>query len=397
MSTRQRKLLLVGSLLLLSILIFGLTRVSATNLYTKISDHPLRGMPGGVLIKERGGIGERTITGAYVLVGNKLKETPTETVSLTINKGKPNEYSFQLVKIMKNGRVVSVRPAREGGPLYLTVGKKRVIFTDLGHKSLWVADLATLDQPKNIQPEVVGNISQQDLYKKKEELAKRGIDPDERILYWVARPILSPDENNIAFSSNRLGYPENCRSSLWLTDLQGNTRLLVDESDRGSIIPVCWENDEVVIYQGAAGGLKSVNVNTGKTEILINQEIMVTGASPDGKYIIYNPSEDGLVQPDHYVFNFEDKKSYYIAVPEGFRTQGFYSWDEDNKKVAFYVQDAQAKVKLIVLDCASMAVTSLDSPEGTSFDEGVVPVWVDGRVIFAAGGKLYAYEEVVKK
>ncbi|WP_173297404.1 PD40 domain-containing protein [Thermanaeromonas sp. C210] len=353
-------------------------------------------MAGEVLIKEGGGIGERTITGAYVLVDNKLKETPTETVSITINKGKPNEYSFQLVKIMKNGQVVSVRPAREGGPLYLTVGKKRVVFTDLAHKSLWVADLATLDQPKNIQPEVVGNISQQDLYKKKEELAKRGIDPDERILYWVSQPILSPDENNIAFSSNRLGYPGNCNSSLWLTDLQGNTRLLVDERDRGSIVPVCWANYEVVIYQGAAGELKSVNVNTGKTEVLVNHEIMITGASPDGKYIIYNPSKDGLVQPDHYVFNFEERKSYYIAVPEGFRTQGFYGWDEDNKKVAFYVQDAQAKTKLLILDCASMAVTSLDAPEGKTFEQGGSPEWVDGRVIFAAGGKLYAYQEMVK-
>lgn len=389
----KRKYLFAGTVLLIAVLAFSLGRVGAKSVFTKVIDSSFKGMPGGVLIKESGSIGERVVQGAYVLVENQLTETPTETVSITINKGKENEYTFNLVKVKKDNKVVSVLPDKEGGPLNLFVGREKMLFTDQYQKSLWVADLSTFE-PRNLQPEVVDNISQHDLHLKKNELSKQGKDTDEYVLYWAGAPVLSPDENKIAFVSNRLGYPENCNLSLWLTDLQGNTRLLVDETDNGSVTPLTWANNEELVYQGTNGELKSVNTNTGKTGILVDQKVSVRIFSPGGKYIIYNPVQAGNVKPEIYLFNYEDKHSSLITIPNGFRINGFYSWDESYNKVAFYVSDFSdftGNLKLVIVDCSSLAVSVLDPPDGTSFDPEIVPSWVEGELVFVAGGKLYTY------
>ncbi|KKM08982.1 hypothetical protein SY88_21270 [Clostridiales bacterium PH28_bin88] len=391
----MRKYLFTGTVLLITVLAFSLGRVGAKNIFTKVLDSSFRGMQGGVMIKESGGVGERVINGAYILVEGKLKETPTDTVSITINKGEDNEYSFDLVKVVRNGKVVSVRPGKEGGPLHFKAGINKVIFTDQYHKSLWVADIADLE-PRNIQPELVGDISQKNLFAKKEDLARQGKDTDEYILYWVSAPILSPDENKIVFASNRLGYPSNFDFSLWLTDLQGNTQLLVDETDKGSVIPVAWANSDKVVYQGPSGELKYVNVHTGETKIVVDERVAISSSSPDGKYIIYNPVRGGIIQPELHVLDTEKDNSYLVTLPEGYKTNGFYGWGTDNESVAFYVQDFNGNIKLMIMHCSSVEVISLDAPENTSFDEDVIPFWSDGRVLFSAGGKLYSYGEVNK-
>ncbi|MFZ5754225.1 MAG: hypothetical protein ACOY3J_08275 [Bacillota bacterium] len=253
---------------------------------------------------------------------------------------------------------------------------------------MWVADINNLE-PVNIQPQSVGGIDQEELFQKKAELGKQGKDIDSMILYWVSKPILSPSEDKIAFSSNRDGYPENLKLALWVTDLAGNTKKLVDKTVFGDIVPVAWVNDEEFVFIGAKGELKKVDVNSSKVDILISEKVMVAGTSPDGRFIMFQYVKDGMAQPEQYLFNTKENKPLQLAVPAGYKNNGFYGWDKSGSKVAFYVQDFSANVKLIVLDCVSLHMDVLDAPDGLKFDDNVVPSWSDGKVVFSAGGQLY--------
>ncbi|QNB44883.1 hypothetical protein BR63_00180 [Thermanaerosceptrum fracticalcis] len=379
---KRKHLILV---LTLSILLpTAFYQANAQGFFEKIFGKGLRGAPGEVIVSEKGS-GSRTITGGYILHENKLQEVQTERKSITINKGKESEQTFELVKFIKDGKVLSIRPGAEGGPLDLTIGKNKVVFTDNSMGSLWVANVDDLE-PINIQPDTVGSISQTKLYERKAELAKQGKDTDTLILYWAGNPKLSPSEDKIAFTSNREGYPDNPRSALWVTDISGSATKKIIEED---IIPVTWFNDEEFIFIGSKGDLRKVNTASSQQQVLIADWVMVTGYSPSGQYIMFQYVKDSIVQPEQYLFNLKENKSVKLDVPAGYKNNAFYGWDETTDKVAFLVQDFSANTKLIILDCNTLNLQTLDAPDGLKFDDGVVPSWSAGKVVFSAGGQLY--------
>lgn len=370
------------------ILAIGITQVSAEGGFSKVFDSILNSISGEILIKETDQ-GNKVISGAYILKGDVLQEIQTKKFNITINNGKENEYSFKLLQFIKDGKIVTVRPETEGEAHNLVVGKSKVLFTDEYAKSLWLANIETLD-PVNIQPETVDNYSQAALFKKKDDLAKEGKDVDEIILYWAANPIISPDESLVAFASNRHGYPHNLNTGLWVTTLSGKTYLLFDESSKGSIIPICFENNDKIVYVDSNNHLKKVAVHTGVSESLLDKEVMVTGSSLDGRFIMYQYIKEGFSQPEHFMYDLKNNKEVIIPVPSGYKTNAFYGWDNLNTNVAFYVQDFSGNIKLFAFNCITAQSVVLDPPEGTKFDLDTVPSWSEGRVIFAAGGRLYS-------
>jgi hypothetical protein len=241
-----------------------------------------------------------------------------------------------------------VQPEKEG-EARVVYGLKMVEVVDNADKSLWVGDINTLDL-RNIQPESVGDYSQEALLAKKEILVKEGKDPDNYILYWVSTPILSPNEERIAFSSNRQGFPENQNAALWINDMNGNTQKIADESKEGSITPIVWVSDDEIIYWGAEHNLTKVTIATGNAVQLLNQ-VAVCSASPREGYVINAPLIDGEVSPNQYIYNGKENKNAQLNIPAGFRAMGNYSWNDTGDRVAFYITDNDLNAKLVKVDC----------------------------------------------
>lgn len=91
-----------------------------------------------------------------------------------------------------------------------------------------------------------------------------------------------------------------------------------------------------------------------------------------------------------YVYNVQDGTNTQLKLPSGFKNIGFFGWDEKGSKVAFYIADMEANIKLAVANLIVSQVVVLDAPNKTRFDEYIVPSWAGNRVIFSAGGKLYS-------
>ncbi|MBS3969794.1 MAG: hypothetical protein KGZ94_06730 [Clostridia bacterium] len=368
------------------ILVAGFTQTNALDTFTKILDENLRGMPGGIFISEQGDF-ERIISGGYILKENKIEPVQTEKATITINKNTPEEYSFELIKFIKDGSVISVQSSKEGAAHNLIVGTKKILFTDQAELGLWVADINTLE-PINIQPEKVNDISLKEIAEKKLDLLKQGKDPDSHILHWVSWPLLSPNESLVAFRSNRRNFPDNSKSSLWITDVNGNTvEVAVEKED---VIPVMWLNNNEICFVGENSYLKKVNINTGEISVLIDYKIKVNSYSPNKQYIMYQKVDGGDILPEMYVYNVQDGTNTQLKLPSGFKNIGFFGWDEKGSKVAFYIADMEANIKLAVANLIVSQVVVLDAPNKTRFDEYIVPSWAGNRVIFSAGGKLYS-------
>jgi len=379
----KKKIILFVTISVLLIICFS--TVYASEIFTKIWDMSLRGLPGGILISENGKH-ERTISGGYIIKDDNLQAVETENATVTIHKGTPEEYSFELVKFIKEGSILSVRPGKEGHAHDLVLGTKKVLFTDQGGMSLWIADIDTLT-PVNIQPETVNDTSQAVLTEKKLDLAKQDKDPDSYILYWVSSPLLSPNENLVAFGSNRNGFPDNTKLSLWTTDMAGITKLLVSEAD--DIVPIAWLNDNEICFIGEKGFLKKVDVLTNKVTTLINYKVKVNTCSPNGDYILFQKVNGGDILPEMSVLDVTRNSSTQLQLPSDYMNIGFFGWDITGEKVAFYIQDMKANIKLVITNTVDSQITVLDAPTETKFDEYIVPSWSDGKVVFSASGKLY--------
>lgn len=368
------------------ILVAGFTQTNALDTFTKILDENLRGMPGGIFISEQGNF-ERIIFGGYILKENKMEPVQTEKATITINKNTPDEYSFELVKFIKDGSVISVQSSKEGAAHNLIVGTKKILFTDQAELGLWVADINTLE-PINIQPEEVNGISQKEIAEKKLELLKQGKDPDSHILYWVGAPMLSPNEDLVAFCSNRRNFPDNLKVSLWITNMAGDTVEVAAENE--DITLITWLNNNEICFVGEKIYLKKVNINTGEISVLIDYKIKVNSYSPNKQYIMYQKVDGGYILPEMYVYNVNEDATTQLKLPSGFKNIGFFGWDEKGSKVAFYIADMEANSKLAVTNLIDLQVIILDAPNKTRFDEYIVPSWAGNRVIFSAGGKLYS-------
>lgn len=382
----KKKLPIFIILIVVFLMAVGFTSNNSWQSLIKIVDKTLRGVSGGIVISENHSDG-REITGGYVIQENKTVPVTTEKYTVTINKGSEQEYNFNLIKFISNDQVLSIRPEKEGSPLDFIVGKKMIVFRTGYDKGLWIMDKNSL-QPNNIQPESVNGISQSELDIKRSELAKEGKDPESYILYWAVNPLLSPNEDCIAFASNREGFPLNTKTGLWITDLKGNTELIVQEND--DITPITWASGSEVIYIGDSGLLKKINVDTKAVETLINNKVSVNTSSPNGKKIIYQNVEKGQVLPDVFVISTDTGKNLKLSIPSGFSCQGFYGWDETSSKVAFYIQDMNLNLKLVILDLNNSKNVILDAPQNTKFDDYVVPSWSNGKVIISASGKTFA-------
>ena len=91
-----------------------------------------------------------------------------------------------------------------------------------------------------------------------------------------------------------------------------------------------------------------------------------------------------------HILNVETGEIIKIDVPDQYRNStGFYGWDENSGKVAFYLMDANLSTKLVVFNYIEKKANTFDPPEGTVFDLLVVPSLNDGKVIFSADNKLY--------
>ena len=381
----KRKLPIFFILVVFGAMIVGFTSNNSWQSFLKIVDNTLRGIPGGIVISEKNSDG-REIIGGYILQDNNPVPIKTEKHTLTINKGTEGEYSFSLVKFIKDGQVLSISPEKEGSVIEFVTGNKNIVFTVSSNKGLWVADTSSF-LPTNIQPETVNGISQNELNKKRSDLANQGKDPDSYLLYWAVQPLLSPSEDRIAFGSNRAGFPENTTIGLWMSDLQGDTDQVVQESD--DITPITWINDTELVYVGEKGYLKKVDLKTKAISTIINNKVSVNTSSPDGAYIIYQNVDQGQVLPDVMILDANTGNIVRLDIPSGFTCQGFYGWDESSNKVAFYVQDLNLNLKLVLFNPIDSTISVLEAPENTRFDDYVVPSWTNGKVVISADGKTF--------
>jgi len=172
-----------------------------------------------------------------------------------------------------------------------------------------------------------------------------------------------------------------------VSDIKGNTELVVQESD--DIIPITWLNENEVIYVGDKGFLKKVNLMTQAVSTLVDNKVSVNTSSPDGAYIIYQYVNQGQVLPEVMILATKTGNNARLDIPDGFTCQGFYGWDESSNKVAFYIQDSDLNLKLVVFNPLDLTISVLEAPENTTFDDYVIPSWTDGKVVLSADGKTF--------
>lgn len=271
---------------------------------------------------------------------------------ITVNKGEKDEFSFEVIQYLRGNQVVSVEPKVEGGAYNFTVASSKLAFTDQGNKGLWIADIDTLN-PINLQPKTVNGISQQELFEKRDQLERQGKDMDNNVLFWAHWPIWSPDEDKIAFVSNRTSYPEAAGVGIWVTDLHGNTEMLVSPERFGSLKPLAWLNKTELIFLTENHDICKVNTDNHEVSNILSR-VGFESASPDGAVLIYHPFDHNglIIQTEVRAYRVLDGTDVVINIPDGFKPDtGQYRWDKTNRKVAFLVRNDQlAESKLVVFD-----------------------------------------------
>jgi hypothetical protein len=332
--------------------------------------------------------GNRVLKEAYVIEDGEVKTTEIRKKTFVINEGKQDEKTVEFAQVIKDGEIVSVYPVEKGPIMNFSQGKNKIIFTDNGSQSLWVAD-KSLDNIVNIQPDTVEPYSKQVLMEEKKKLEGKDIDTDAIILYWVARPILSPDEDKVVFHSNRSGYPYNCKGTLWVTDMEGNTRQVVDEE---SVSAIGWLSNEEILFEASDYTIKKVSLKDGKISTVIDKpaSVSVSGIIPGGNYLIYQNMTGASVDKELYQYNLTTNESTLINLPDGYTTRYFYDWHQDKSKVVFYVMNGKANLKILVHDCVTGKTTEIFAPDNNEFDDSTYPKWNNDNIIFCAGGKTYS-------
>ncbi|WP_028307714.1 PD40 domain-containing protein [Desulfitibacter alkalitolerans] len=373
--------------IIILIALFAVSNVGALDVaLDKIFDNRLQGFEHGVLIEYDG----RFVSDGYVLKDGNIEKLKTQTKSITIENGYGDRYTFDFMKFSMEDKVVSVKPTVEGGSHNLIVGENIIVFTDQAETGLWVADINTLDA-KNIQPDKVNNLSLTDLLNKKIELEEKGEVPI-GTFSWIYNPVLSPNEDTIAFISNRNGFPDNLHLTLWITDINGNTKEVVDESDNNSVAPIMWVNNDELVYlaYNPIDELKIVNIRTGEKKhlMMLGTEFSFNSAPAKGQYLLYSPIKGASLVHENYIYNVVTQKSFSLLMPEGYKNEGLHVWNEAGNKIAYYIRSSEGSRKLLVADCATAKTVIYEPPTGTEFEH--IPSWSNDTVVFSANGKLYS-------
>ncbi|NLC68794.1 MAG: hypothetical protein GX754_08485 [Clostridiaceae bacterium] len=325
---------------------------------------------------------------AYVIEDGEVKAADIRKKTFVINEGKPGEKTVEFVQVIKDGKIVSVYPSQGGQIMNFSQGKSKIIFTDNGSQGLWVVD-KSLDNILNIQPDTVGPYSKQVLMEEKRKLEDKNIDTDTLILYWAARPVLSPDENRVVFHSNRSGYPYNCRGTLWVTDMEGNTNEIVVEEK--SVAVIGWLTNEEILFRSNDYTIKKVSSKDGKISTVIGKpaSISTSGIVPDGNYLVYQNMTGASLNNELYQYNLKTNESKLIKLPEEYTTTRFYDWHQDKSKVVFYVVNGKTDLKLLIHDCTTCKTIEIFAPGNIKFESSIPPKWNNDSVIFCASGKTY--------
>lgn len=399
---RKKQSFIIAAAILMTV--FSIIIISnAQNIYTILSDKKLRANGHNVYVSEEREIntitntkdnsvikaeGNKIVTGAYIIENGNVEEAQIKKKSFVINKDREGEKTIEFSQIIKDGKVISVSPSVEGSVADFYQGIDKVIFTDNECHGLWVTDKSLYDIV-NIQSDSVGSYSKKVLYSEKKKLEKRGVDTDEIILYWVEKPILSPNEDKIVFQSNRSGYPLNCAVTLWITDLKGNTEQIVNE---GNICAIDWLSNEEILFTNSDLMIKKVSLRDGSITTLFNKPVHVSGIIPGGKYLIYQNIKDHSVDCNLYQYNLDTNESIPISLPIGYRANGaaVYRWHANKTKVVFYIMNDNGDLKLMIHDCITGETKEILAPNNTKFNHEIIPKWDNDNVIFSAGGKTYS-------
>ena len=369
------------------------SRVIAGSNITQIFSSKLKAYPNGVIIQKLE-TPEQEIVDGYSLDSSGLTKMQSEIKNITIFSNTSDEKSFELVIFKKDGKTVSILPKISGSIHNFKVGKEKLLFTDNSLKGLWIADINNIE-PVNIQPDTVNGISYTELMKKQDELTKSGKARDYFFLIWVDLPMMSPNEQKIIFLSNRTAIPESSISSLWLTDMEGNTELIHDGIKEGQVRTIGWLNDSEIIYSKTEShDVEKLNLDTKNKELLL-EHVGVSSISPNGTFLIYQTfSSENIYNllPEQYLFNITEKTTIKLDIPSGYYQTGGYGWKKDDKQLAFFIRNDKKEVKLIRVECSSGKIEIISPPDGVSFDVndvGTVPNWSGDNLVISAGGRTF--------
>jgi len=381
--------------------------LNAQNIYSVLSNIKLRSNGNNVYVSEEREIntiisnkdksvinaeGNKKVTGAYIIENGQVEATEIQGKSVVINKGKEDEKTIEFFQIIKNGEIISVVPSLEGSTMNFSQGKSKIIFTDSGSQSLWIAD-KYLNNVVNIQPDRVDPYSIQELRDEKKKLEGKGIDIDALILYWVGRPLLSPDEDKIVFQSNRSGYPYNCKETLWVTDMECNTYQIADEENVHSI---GWLSNDEILFSNSDFIIKKVSLKDNSITNVFDKPASIhsSGMLSGGEYIFYQNMAGASVDDDLYQYNLTTNESMLINLPDGYKANGtaVFDWHLNKSKVVFYVMNEKTEYKLIVHDCVTGKTNEISVPGNTKFDREIIPKWNNDSIIFSAGGKTHSID-----
>lgn len=144
-------------------------------------------------------------------------------------------------------------------------------------------------------------------------------------------PRWAPNGKWIAFVSDRTG-----REEVFLSDELGkNVKQVSDiDSDKNGLV---WSPDSKwLMYNGSDHKLRRVDVDSGKTEVLVSSDTGNIGAaqfSPDGAYISYS-KPDKLTRQHVWIKELASGQEHQIGG-EDFLTSTGAKWTPDGKKLLF--------------------------------------------------------------
>ncbi|MFC1600781.1 LamG-like jellyroll fold domain-containing protein [Candidatus Sumerlaeota bacterium] len=193
------------------------------------------------------------------------------------------------------------------------------------------------------------------------------------------RPIISPDGESIAFTTDMSGTPQ-----IWITDIGGTTFTQVtDIVSPNGISPCDWmDNDTILYLHGPALGnnvLRVVNIDGSGDALLVGTPFLSQNGlgrarlSPDGSTIVL-PAQPGSWAPSNDIYLVDadgtNGRMFYGEATDDYSDQ-LPVWDVDGSAV-FWMHDTEPdKVGLHYFNIVRKAI---DSPAAvTDYDEVVRP------------------------
>jgi Tol biopolymer transport system component len=154
---------------------------------------------------------------------------------------------------------------------------------------------------------------------------------------WTYYPLWSPDGKEIAYI--KAGWASNAPYSLWISDLEGNSRLLYENSNTGSVIYPCeWlPNGEGIVAElsdGDDNSLAIISVKDGRLNVLHEfekQNLGIASVSPDGRFVVFTDGERN--KRDIEIINVETKE--ITTFDDNPSDDTSPRWSPDGKHIVF--------------------------------------------------------------